>query len=97
MTGYIKINTTTRNGQEGLAVQTHMQNVSFLDRIQILDALCRSLKIDPHELKLFAALKSKGILDEAIEVENLKNEHVKGPGADPLEQLLNAMMRGDDR
>lgn len=97
MTGYIKINATTRNGQEVLEVQTHVQNVSFLDRIQVLDALCRSLEIDLPELKLFAALKSKGILDEAIEVQNLKNEHVKGPGEDLLEQLLNAMMGGDDR
>lgn len=97
MTGFIKITATTRNGHEGLEVQTEVQNVSFIDRMQVLDALCRSFKVSLNELKMFVALKSRGIMDKAVTVENLKDEHVKGPGADLFDQLLNIMMGGDDK
>nr|DAH87303.1 MAG TPA: hypothetical protein [Caudoviricetes sp.] len=97
MTGYIKIFTTTRNGRRGLEVQTEVQNVFFMDRMQVLDALCRSFNVSLNELEMFVALKSRGIMDKAVTVEHLKDEHVKGPSADPLEQLLNAMMGGDDK
>ena len=50
MTGYIKITAATRDGHQGLEVKTDVQDVSIMDRIQVLDALCRSLKFSPKEL-----------------------------------------------
>lgn len=97
MTGYIKITATTRNGHEGLEVQTEVQDVSFMDRIQVLDALCRGFEFDINELKLFVALKSMGILDEAIAVETVQRESVKGPSADLVNQLLSDLLGGDDK
>ena len=96
MTGYIKITATPRNGQECLEVQTEVQNVSFIDRMQVLDALCRSFKVSLNELKMFVALKSRGIMDKVTTVETIQDEQVKGPGADLFEQLLRVMMGGDD-
>lgn len=84
MTGYIKITATTHNGHEGLEVQTDVQNVSFMDRMQVLDALCKGLEIGPSELKLFVTLKSMGILDRATTTETIQDEHVKGTDADLL-------------
>lgn len=97
MTGFIKITATTRNGRQGLEVETDVQDVSIVDRMQVLDSLCRSFKVGPSELKLFMSLKSLGILDKAATVETIQDEHVKGPGADLFEQLLNAMLGGDDK
>lgn len=97
MTGFIKITATTRNGRQGLEVETDVQDVSIMDRMQVLDSLCRSFKVGPSELKLFMSLKSLGILDKAATVETVQDEHVKGPGADLFEQLLNAMLGGDDK
>ena len=97
MTGCIKITATTRNGHEGLEVQTEVQNVSLMDRMQVLDALCRGFEVDLNELKLFVALKSMGILDEATTVETIQHEHVKAPSANLLDQLLNTVLGGDDK
>lgn len=96
MTGYIKITAATRDGRQGLKVETHVQDVSVVDRMQVLDALCRSFEFSPNELKLFMSLKSLGILDRSATVETIQDEHVRGSGADLLDQLLNTMMGGDD-
>ena len=97
MTGYIKITATTRNGRQGLSVKTDLRDVSYMDRMQVLDALCRSFKVSSSELKLFMSLKGLGILDRASTVETIQDEHVKGSGADLFDQLLNIVMGGDDK
>lgn len=97
MTGYIKITATTRNGHEGLEVQAEVQNASLIDRMQVLDALCRGFEVGLNELKLFVALKSMGILDEATTVETIQHEHVKSPSAKLLDQLMNTVLGGDNK
>ena len=97
MTGYIKITAATRNGHQGLEVETNVQDVSIMDRMQVLDALCRSLKFSPNELKLFMSLKGLGILDKAATVETIRDEHVKGPSADLFDLLLDLAVGGDDK
>lgn len=96
MTGFIKITATTRNGCEGLEVQAEVQDASFMDRMQVLDALCRSFKVSSNELKLFVALRRAGILDKAVSVETIRDEHERGPGADLFDQLLSCLLGGDD-
>ena len=97
MTGFIKITATTRNGHTGLEVETDVRDVSIVDRVQVLDALCRSFRISPKELKMFVALKSAGILDKAATVETIADDCVKGPGADLADWLLSALMGDDDK
>ena len=97
MTGYIKITAATRNGRQGLEVETDVQDVSIMDRMQVLDALCRSFKVSPNELKLFMSLKGLGILDRAATVETIQDEHVKGPSADLFDLLLDLAKGGDDK
>lgn len=97
MTGFIKITATTRNGHQGLEVQTDVRDVSVMDRIQVLDSLCRSFKVGSNELKLFVALKSAGILDKMSAVETISEDSVKGPDADLFDQLLRSLLGGDDK
>lgn len=97
MTGYIKITAATRDGRQRLKVETDVQDVSIMDRMQVLDVLCRSFKVSPNELKLFMSLKGLGILDRAATVETIRDEHEKGPGADLFDQLLDIAMGGDDK
>lgn len=49
MKGYIKIEATTHEGQKGFAVETHVQNVSTADVIQVLDAVCQTLHVPNKE------------------------------------------------
>ena len=93
MTGYIKITAITRNGHEGLNIKTDVQSVSFMDRMQVLDVLCRGLHIRPTELELFVAMKNKGILDEAFEIGHTHDEH----DVDLLDQLLDTVLGGDNK
>ena len=97
MKGYIKITAATRDGRQGLEVETDVQDVSIMDRMQVLDALCRSFKVSSNELKMFMSLKGLGILDKAVTVEPIKDEHVKGPSADLFDLLLDLAMGGDDK
>lgn len=97
MTGYIKITAATRDGRQELKVKTDVQDVSIMDRMQVLDALCRSFKVSPNELKLFMSLKGLGYLDRAVTIETIRDEHEKGPGADLFDQLLDIAMGGDDK
>ena len=97
MTGFIKITATDHGDQTGLEVQVDVQDVSIMDRMQVLDSLCRGLKISANELKMFMSLKGLGILDRAATVAPIQDEHVRGSGADLFDQLLNTMMGGDDK
>ena len=97
MKGYIKITAATRDGRQGLEVETDVQDVSITDRMQVLDSLCRSFKVSSNELKLFMSLKGLGILDKAVTVETIRDEHVKGPGADLFDLLLDLATGGDDK
>ena len=96
MTGCIKITAATRNGHQGLEFEADVRSVTFADRMQVLDALCRGFEISLNELKLFVALKSAGILDEATTIETVQHEHVRMPSADLLDQLLGTAFGGGD-
>ena len=74
MKGYIKIEATTHEGREGLSVQTDLEHVTYMDRLQVLHSLCHSLNIEPGELKFMAELMDSGILDEAAEIKVLEDD-----------------------
>lgn len=93
MTGYIKITAITRNGHEGLNIKTDVQSVSFMDRMHVLDVLCRGLHIRPIELELFVAMKNKGIFDQAFGVEHVQDEH----DVDLFDQLLDTVLGGGNK
>ena len=76
MKGYIKIEVTTHEGREGLSVQTHLEHVTYMDRLQILHSLCHSLNIESKELKFMAELMGSGILDETTDVTVLEDDTV---------------------
>ena len=74
MKGYIKIEATTHEGREGLEVQTELEHVSFLDRMQVLHSLCHALHIKPRELKLMADLIGSGFMEEVVETKVLSDD-----------------------
>lgn len=74
MKGFIKIEQTTHEGKSGLAVQTELTEVSPMDRLAILHAVCIALNIQADELHLCASLICSGILDKATSVKTLHEE-----------------------
>lgn len=74
MQGFVKIEASTYQGKEGLSVESHLEHVGRLDRIQLVHALCTSLKIDADELRLLAAMMSSGVMSELTEVETIYND-----------------------
>lgn len=82
MKGYIKIEAAAHEGREGLTIETDLEHVSNMDRMQMLHSLCRSLEITPTELKLMAMLMQEGIMDEVAEVETLRDDSVRAEGSE---------------
>lgn len=95
MKGYIKIKAVTYEGHEGLHVETELEHVSNIDRMQVLYSLCRSLEITPAELKLMAMLMQKGIMDEVVEVKSKDkpNVHIIGGDATDVIELLKMLLQ----
>ena len=74
MKGYIKIEASNYEGKEGLSVKTDLRDVSYMDRIAVINGVCRALHIAPTELKLLAGLISSGFMDEMVDTKTLKDD-----------------------
>lgn len=107
MEGYIKIESATYEGKEGLSVKTDLRDVSYMDRIAVISSVCRALHITPTELKLMAGLISSGCMEELTDTVTLEDEveeapkpksrkkpnvHVIGGEADDVLELLKELL-----
>ena len=98
MKGYIKIEATTHEGRDGLSIETQLENVSYMDRLQVLHSVCHALKLDADELDLMAHLMRDGIIDAAADIQVLRDDtpeiHVIGveAGSKGLAALLKMLL-----
>ena len=74
MKGYVKIETGTYSGAEGLHISAELDNVNFADRIALVHGLCKAVHISTEELVLITELISSGLMDELSEVVDLTEE-----------------------
>lgn len=98
MKGYIKIEATTREGKEGLSVDTKLRDVDYPDRIAVVYGICDALKITPAELKFMAGLIDSDFMEAMVDTHNLQDERVepqkskKKFDGDDLVDLLKSML-----
>ena len=85
MKGYIKIESATREGREGLSIETDLWDVSYMDRIVAVNGVCSALCITSTELKLIADLISSGFMEEVTDTVTLEDdtEVVRKPESGP--------------
>lgn len=74
MKGYIKIETGTRGGKEGLFVEGHIEDASLMDRCTLMHALRNVLTLDDKEWMLYVVGEHEGLFEEISEVEDLTDE-----------------------
>lgn len=74
MKGYIKIEVGTHEGQEGLFVESHIEDASTLDRCILIHSLKNALQMDDIAWKLYVIGEHQGIFDKMSEVEDLTDE-----------------------
>ena len=74
MKGYIKIETGTHEGQEGLIVDCHIEDASSLDRCILMHSLKKVLRMDGITWKLYVVGEHEGLFDDMSEVEDLTSE-----------------------
>ena len=74
MKGYIKIESSTYEGKESLSVETDLRDVSYMDRIAVINGVCHALHITPTELKLMAGLIGSGFMEEMTDTVTLEDE-----------------------
>lgn len=71
MKGYIKIEAGTHEGQEGLFVESHIQDASSLDICILMHSLKKALQMDAITWKLYVIGEHQGLFDDMSEVEDL--------------------------
>ena len=74
MKGYIKIESVTHEGKEGLSVRTDLRDVSYMDCIAVLNSVCHALNITHTELNLMAGLISSGFMEEMTDTHVLEDD-----------------------
>lgn len=74
MKGYIKIESATREGKEGLSIDTKLSDVSYMDRIVVVNSVCNALYITPTELKLMAGMIGSGLMDELVDTNTIEDD-----------------------
>ena len=74
MKGYIKIETGTPEGEEGLFVEGHIEDVSFMDRCILMHSLKNALKLDDAEWMLYVVGEHEGLFGDMVAVEDLTDE-----------------------
>ena len=98
MKGYIKIESTTREGREGLNIETDLWDVSYMDRILVINGVCSALQITPAELKLMAGLLGSGFMEEMTDTVTLEDdtEVVRKPKSGTSKKKPNVHIVGGD-
>ena len=98
MKGYIKIESATHEGKEGLSVRTDLRDVSYMDRIAVVNSVCHALHITPTELKLMAGLISSGFMEEMTDTHVLEDdtEVVRKSESDTSKKKPNVHIIGGD-
>ena len=74
MKGFIKIETASHKGYEGLSVTTNLEYVTPADRLHVVCCLCEALEIAPEELAIMAGFLSSGLKDEMFGIEVIEQE-----------------------
>ena len=74
MKGYIKIEAGTHEGQEGIFVESHIEDASTLDRCILMHSLKKALQIDDIAWKIYVVGEHQGLFDDMSEVEDLTSE-----------------------
>ena len=91
MKGYIKIESATHEGKEGLSIETDLRDVSYMDRIAVVNGVCYALHITPTELKLMAGLIGSGLMEKLTDTQVLEDNTIGVDNEDTLE-LLKALL-----
>lgn len=74
MKGYIKIETGTREGKEGLFVKGHIEGASTLDKCTLMHSLKNALQMNDDVWKFYVIGEHDGLFDDITMVEDLTNE-----------------------
>lgn len=90
MTGFIHIEATTHEGNEGFSVETYVKDVALMDVIQVLDGVCQALHVPNELLKVFVALRDMGILDALRNVVPIEGSEISFD----VEEIMRQIKRG---
>lgn len=96
MKGYIKMESANHEGKAGISVQTDLHDVSYMDRIVLVNSMCRALRINSTELKLMADLIGSGLMEGMIDTRVLEdNTEVGKPESKECKRANVKIIGGD--
>lgn len=86
MKGFVKLEAVTHEGKEVISCEGMLEDVSTMDRMQMVHALMHSLQFSKDETEAFIAVTRAGILDSSAEIADVGVD--KGMLKDLLKELL---------
>lgn len=91
MKGYLKIEATPVN-KEGedytsLTTEVSLEDISFVDKMQVMSCTLKALKLSPEELKIFMATQTIGLWEKTRDT----TEHVTKEATFTFEEMLKAL------
>ena len=72
MKGYIHIEAAKREDAEGISVTCNLEHPGTMDRFNIIESVCRALRLTEQEWMLFVCLKHEGIFDKLLDREGIE-------------------------
>lgn len=76
MQGYIKVEKATYEGQEGFMFTGELEDVTPLDRLEILNAVVQGLGLSEEELDIFYLMSVRGTLQKITEKTLISDEQI---------------------
>lgn len=90
MKGYIKVEAAEQDGRQGVKVRCELEHVSFMDRLNIVHSVAKSLHMSSSEMRMLTTLMSSGIMDAMLDTVPAKDE----PEAETKEQECTCKCEG---
>lgn len=91
MKGYLKIEAVDVDDRTALRTDCCLSDVSFSDRMQLMHAVSRVLKLDSYDLKIWLLSETLDVFGRATEETVLRDESV----AVDMQELLKQMREED--
>lgn len=96
MKGYLKIEATpeVKEGEDytSLTTEVSLEDISFVDKMQVMSCILKALKLSPEELKIFTATQTIGLWEKTRDT----TEHVNKEATLTFADLLKALLGDDD-
>lgn len=91
MNGTINVLAADEGGTTNVSIKCDLQDISVMDKFNLLHGICRSLSLDARDAEIFAIMFRAGVFNNTQEVEEVSELE------SAVDRLLSKILGGDVR